>query len=127
MMPALLYLSQRHLVLAFVISLGLYVSTHIFPAITLPSYPWEESFYPWGNGWGFNPFAWQFLFFCGMVLGSFARKGGWTVPRLRWLIVLSVVMMLLAFIPKILSVIERHEIVELGTFAERFLLPFHLS
>ena len=125
MMPALLYLSQRNLILPFAISFGLYVATQVFPAINLPSYPWgEEINYPWGNGWGFNPFAWQFLFFCGMVLGSLARKGAWAVPRIPWLIVLSVVVMLLAFIPRTLSVLDRHDFLALGALTKHLVPQF---
>jgi len=42
-----------------------------------------------GQGWYFNPFAWQFLFALG-VLGAMAlRRNGGQFPRKRWLVITS--------------------------------------
>lgn len=36
-----------------------------------------------GNGWFFNPFAWQFLFALGVLAAALLRAGGGNLPRLR--------------------------------------------
>ncbi len=48
-----------------------------------------------GNGWFFNPFAWQFIFVLGAMLAKLMARGQGSLPRLPWLLVLC--WLLLAF------------------------------
>ncbi len=117
MMPPLLYLLQRAPRLACCISLGVYLAAQIFPWLNLPAYPWGgDAAYPWGNFWGFNPFAWQFLFFCGMLLGSLARKGRWRPPKSRALLWLAIAAMLLAFAPRAVFTLVRRDFIDSSHF-----------
>jgi hypothetical protein len=93
LMAVLLYLlrgDRFNVLLAWCISAGLYLLVQINPAINLPRF---------GDGgvWYFNPLAWQFLFFLGLVVGNPvigkpARETRSLAPR--WLLVtLSVAML----------------------------------
>ncbi|WP_010586672.1 OpgC domain-containing protein [Schlesneria paludicola] len=62
-MPLLLCWRLRSAKTAWIIPLGLYVATQMIPNLQLPRFPW-------GREWIFNPFAWQFLFFIGMSVGT---------------------------------------------------------
>ncbi|MDA8251324.1 MAG: OpgC domain-containing protein [Rhodospirillales bacterium] len=42
-----------------------------------------------GQGWFFNPFAWQFLFALGALGAMLLRQGGGELPRQRWLVLAS--------------------------------------
>ncbi len=77
MFPPLIWLVQRSPALALGASLALYAITR-GTSLNLPSYPNDD-------GWFFNPFAWQFLFAIGAVLGHAAGRGV-ALPRSRWLI-----------------------------------------
>ena len=64
--PVVAYLIRRSDLLVAGLSIGLYLSIQLFPAFNL-----------YGGGphdvprqWNFNPFAWQLLYFGGMVLGQ---------------------------------------------------------
>jgi len=57
---------------------------------------WPPSLGP-ETGIGFNPFAWQFLFLAGAWLGRRALLLGQALPPLRWLTVLSVLIVLAGF------------------------------
>ena len=88
LMAVLLYLLRGgpfNALLAWLISAGFYLAVQANPSLNLPRF---------GDGgvWYFNPFAWQFLFFLGLVVGNPAR-----VPRKwapRWLLIgLSIAML----------------------------------
>lgn len=72
MVPFVLPLALRHPPAALALSAGLYGFVQLSP-LNLPNYPG-------GTGWFFNPFAWQFLFVIGLVLGCL-RHRGWQVGR----------------------------------------------
>ena len=52
-------------VLAFAISIGVYLAAQSFHWLNLPA-----SLVPGKAGWPFNPFAWQLIFFLGVVFGQ---------------------------------------------------------
>jgi hypothetical protein len=53
-------------------------------------------------GWFFNPFAWQVVFTCGVVLGLAVQRGV-SVPRLRWLDAVALGYVLLSLVAKVSS------------------------
>jgi hypothetical protein len=65
--PAILLGTRRHWLLVLVPSAVVYLAVQIFD-ISVPTYPE-------GHVWYFNPFAWQFLFVAGAVLGTRAFQG----------------------------------------------------
>ncbi|THF61622.1 OpgC family protein [Pseudothauera rhizosphaerae] len=67
--PPLLWLLLRRPSAALAISLALFVAVR-FTELNLPAYP------P-GNGWYFNPFAWQFLFVIGAWCALHPAVGKW--------------------------------------------------
>ncbi len=88
LMAVLLYLlrgDRFNSLLAWFISGGLYLLVQVDPSLNLPRF---------GDGgvWYFNPLAWQFLFFLGLVVGNPARASYQWAPR--WLLVLLSVAML---------------------------------
>jgi hypothetical protein len=72
---------------AWAISAGMYLLVLTNPSLNLPRF---------GDGgvWYFNPLAWQFLFFLGLVVGNPARQQRSFAPR--WLLVTLSVAMLAA-------------------------------
>lgn len=70
---------------------ALYLLIQFWP-FNLPNYPGE-------TGWYFNPFAWQFLFVIGLVIGT-ARRRDWVVDHAlrRVLLIASVVYVAAALI-----------------------------
>ncbi|UUO04985.1 OpgC domain-containing protein [Blastopirellula sp. J2-11] len=57
----LLWLYDRYWQLACLLSLGAYMAARNFNWVELPRFPWGD------REWYFNPFAWQFVFFLGLV------------------------------------------------------------
>lgn len=91
-MPVLLLIGQRSWWLVFGLSFGAYVAVQCWPDLNLPSYR--------GDGWYFNPFAWQFLFVIGMYFGQRKRTGYSTsIPHPGWLLV-AVLTLLFSFVVK---------------------------
>lgn len=80
MAPVLLVLARLHPVLALAASAGLYLAAQ-FAGLALPVWPGD-------GGWYFNPFAWQLLFTCGLVIGA-AIDRGWAAPASRTLDLLA--------------------------------------
>lgn len=70
----LVWLLQRYPVLAWAISLELYLMAQYLPGLNLPHI--HNS-----SGWFFNPFAWQFLYFLALVLGVTQFRG----PQSKWM------------------------------------------
>lgn len=61
------------------LSIGLYLAVQIVPDINLPGGPLDDD-----GQWNFNPFAWQLLFFGGIILGerrTFSRILDWMAAR----------------------------------------------
>ena len=87
----------RRPALLFVVSLALYAAVR-FTGINLPSWT--------GEGWYFNPFAWQFLFMIGAIL-AYAPPA---MPPLRWPIDLLAIVVLLAGII-VIWVIDIHPLI----------------
>jgi hypothetical protein len=54
----------------------------------------------WGgrDSWFFNPFAWQLLFTIGAALALITQKHDGGLPRIRWLVWLSIAYLILAFV-----------------------------
>jgi hypothetical protein len=65
-------------IVAFVASGALWVVVNLYPAINLTN--WLD-----GQGWFFNPFAWQFLFVIGALGAMLLRRTGGDLPRPVWL------------------------------------------
>ena len=91
LVPIALPLALRHPTLVLVASAALWGLVQVAP-FNLPNYPGDA-------GWYFNPFAWQFLFCIGLVLGSLRQRGIRLNPRLcRLLVIASVPIVLLALV-----------------------------
>ncbi len=78
--PLMLAVLRVSRVAALVLSGALYAATWAFN-LQFPTYP-ADGF------WFFNPFAWQFLFVAGAVVGSMIRRGE-AVPVSPWLVGLA--------------------------------------
>ena len=74
--PAFMLAMHRHMLLALLPSLALYLLIQA-TGINMPGNTDSD-------GWYFNPFAWQFLFVIGACLG-YARARGQRMPREGWL------------------------------------------
>lgn len=72
-MVPLLYVYKKFPLAGFLISFLLYLLVQIYPQFNLPRYPIDGHFY-WGTGRYFNYFAWQFMFFIGIVFGLLPRN-----------------------------------------------------
>lgn len=59
-------------------SAALWLAANLDPNLNLSN--WMD-----GQGWFFNPFAWQFLFVIGVAAAYLQRHGG-TLPRNRWVV-----------------------------------------
>jgi hypothetical protein len=68
-------------VLAVVVSGGVWLAVNLDPDINLTN--WLD-----GQGWYFNPFAWQFLFAIGAMGAEMVRRRGGDLPHPTWLRVL---------------------------------------
>jgi hypothetical protein len=84
----------RKPMLLFVLSLAGYLLVRL-TGINMPAWT--------GEGWFFNPFAWQFLFMIGAILSYAPPK----MPRVRWPLDAAAVLILLAGIV-VIWVIETH-------------------
>jgi hypothetical protein len=71
LVPFMLWLLRYSRVAAFLLSAALYLTAQIFPLATLPMHSYQVSGAE--PAWYFNPCAWQFLFFIGVIFGS---RGG---------------------------------------------------
>ena len=65
-------------IVALAVSFALWTWVNLDPSINLTN--WLD-----GNGWFFNPFAWQFLFVIGAVGALLLRRYGGDLPRPVWL------------------------------------------
>ena len=65
-------------IVALLASGALWVVINLYPSINLTN--WLD-----GQGWFFNPFAWQFLFVIGALGAMLLRRTGGDLPRPRWL------------------------------------------
>jgi hypothetical protein len=74
--PAILLLQYRRPLVPLILSLAIYLLTLYFG--------WEPQTYPTGDGWFFNPFAWQFLFVVGATAGYAYGVGIPLLPRWPW-------------------------------------------
>ncbi|OJY64378.1 MAG: hypothetical protein BGP12_15315 [Rhodospirillales bacterium 70-18] len=78
--PLLLLALRRHVLLALVPSMLIYAAAQIWQ-INMPG---NE-----GEGWYFNPFAWQLLFTIAAAFGYASGQGRDMLPSGRWLVVLA--------------------------------------
>jgi hypothetical protein len=75
--PLALVLMYRRPFLPVIVSFAIYLLTLYFG--------WEPKTYPAGEGWFFNPFAWQFLFIVGATAGHAYTGGLPALPRSPWI------------------------------------------
>lgn len=75
LVPVVMALAELDRRLAAALVLGLYLAGRA--GLNLPGDPFEAD-----AGWGFNPFAWQLLFFIGFAFG----RGWLVVPLAPWLV-----------------------------------------
>ena len=73
--PAMIALARMNKLMAFSVSLGLYVAAGVF-GLHLPNWPQP-------GGWFFNPFAWQLLFMLGVLAAMEGRESARWRPRRR--------------------------------------------
>jgi hypothetical protein len=91
LVPFALPLALRRPALLLLSSAAVWGFVQVAP-VNLPNYPGDA-------GWFFNPFAWQFLFVTGLVLGSLRQRGVRVDPRLcRPLAIASAPIVLLALL-----------------------------
>lgn len=88
--PLALWALERRPALVLAGSAVLYGFVQVFH-FNLPAYPPGET-------WFFNPFAWQFLFILGALLGRVHRSGDPAVPHARWSFALGVAFLAFAFL-----------------------------
>lgn len=88
--PFILLAAWRNPLVTLMVSFAIYVIAQL-PQVNLPSWPLPGL-------WFFNPFAWQFAFVSGMVVGVLARRDGLRVPASRPLMTISAVFVVLAAI-----------------------------
>ena len=81
LVPFALPLALRQPALVLLAAAALWGLVQVAP-FNLPNYPGDA-------GWYFNPFAWQFLFVIGLVLGSLRHRGVRLDPRLCRLLVIA--------------------------------------
>ena len=98
MMTPLLYVHQKNIMLAAGISFTLYLFAQINPHFNIPRYPIDGHFY-WGEGRYFNYFAWQFMFFIGLLCGSRIHNGNAppSTARHSFILTLSIMMILFSY------------------------------
>jgi hypothetical protein len=89
MLPAMMVLARMNLLLLLAVSVTLWFFAGIF-ALDLPNYPMP-------GGWFFNPFAWQWLFVIGFVLGQ-RRREEKPMPFSPWLYGLAALYLVLAYL-----------------------------
>jgi hypothetical protein len=77
--------------LTLAVSAGVWLAANLVPGMNLTNALD-------GNGWFFNPFAWQFVFVLGAMLAKVMAHREGTLPRLPWLVLLCWVLLGLAFL-----------------------------
>jgi hypothetical protein len=88
----LLYAGLRvSLRLTLVASASLWLFTNLYPNLNF-----INSFD--GNGWFFDPFAWQFIFVLGAVLAGFMARRGGVLPYWPWLVAACWVFLAFSFL-----------------------------
>jgi len=88
----LVYLAMRRSVwLALGAAVLVWAAANLDSRLNLPN--WIDA-----KGWYFNPFTWQLLFVTGAALAVALQRGGGSLPRNRWLTILSAVYLAAAFL-----------------------------
>jgi hypothetical protein len=75
--PIVLLLQRRRPFAPMILSFVIYLLTLYFG--------WEPKTYPNGEGWFFNPFAWQFLFIVGATAGTAQSAAQPPLPHWPWI------------------------------------------
>jgi hypothetical protein len=88
LVPAMLPLAGRAPVLLLGLSGAVWAGANLLA--------WNLQTFPSEGGWMFNPFAWQFLFAIGMVIGVRLARGQRVVPRSNWLLAAAVLYLVIA-------------------------------
>lgn len=76
--PLVLIALARNIWLVLLPSFALYAAVQVFGL--------TPATFPDGQGWFFNPLAWQFLFVLGAVFGHPSRKPAWALLESGWLV-----------------------------------------
>ncbi len=77
--------------LTMIVSAGVWLTANLVPGFNLTNAMD-------GNGWFFNPFAWQFIFVIGAVLAKLMARGQGSLPRVPWLVALCWLFLGLSFL-----------------------------
>ncbi len=80
--PLIYVALRRDVRLAFAASVLVWLAANLDDRLNLPN--WLDA-----KGWYFNPFTWQLLFVTGAALALALQAGGGSLPRNRWLTLLS--------------------------------------
>lgn len=90
--PFVLMALRRHLLVALVPSIALYMLAR-WTGLNLPGYPDD-------HGWTFNPFAWQLLFVIGAAFGHANATGRILLPDKKWVFNLACAVAAAGFVVK---------------------------
>ena len=105
--PLVLVVARKSLLLTLGLSFSLYVIVQAWPTLNLPAFPFAES-----GGWAFNPFAWQFMFFLGLVMALGLKQGKFRIPHNRVLLAIAVTALQLALAPRLHFVLGKFGLVD---------------
>ena len=89
--PLIYYGLRRAPSLALGASAAVWFAAGRLPGLNLPN--WMD-----GNGWYFDPFAWQFLFTIGALLFTATERGGGSLARNQWAVRFCIAFLLFAFV-----------------------------
>ena len=90
-MVLLLAAARRSRLVVLAVSLATYIAVQ-------PPVNWTIVNPSWFSGWSFHPFAWQFLFLVGMLIGERLQRTQTPLPRNRTRAALSVAVVLCGFL-----------------------------
>lgn len=82
--PFILFAVWRAPLISLAVSVAIYIVAQL-PQVNLPSWPLPGL-------WAFNPFAWQFAFVAGMVIGVLWKRDRLSLPASRPLMIVSTVL-----------------------------------
>lgn len=82
--PFILFAVWRAPLISLAVSVAIYIVAQL-PQVNLPSWPLPGL-------WAFNPFAWQFAFVAGMVIGVLWKRDKLSLPASRPLMIVSTVL-----------------------------------
>lgn len=116
--PAAIILGLRWPRILLTLSLTLWLFTGVF-RLNLPNYPNP-------GGWFFNPFAWQAIFVCGLLVGLSQRQGHRFFPASKVLFSLSIAVLLGILAWKYVPGLGKYLNLQMHTLREAG-VPFNLT